>query len=76
MTGTTRHSDIDKRRDKKHDKMAAAYGIKRDEKSKSKKHLKRANSRSSVRSSHSVKTPMVSRKSRFESLAKNTSNQI
>ena len=74
MTGTTRHSDIDKGREKKHDRMAAAYGLKRDEKSKSKKNLKRANSRSSVRSSHSVKTPMVSRKHRFDNLSKN--NQV
>ena len=68
LTGATRHTD--KTRDKKHDRMAAAYGIKTDNRSKSKKHLKRASSRSSVRSSHSVKTPMVSRKTRFESLAK------
>jgi hypothetical protein len=54
--------------------MAAAYGLKKDERSKSKRNLKRANSRSSVRSSHSVKTPMVSRKSNFESLAKNKQN--
>lgn len=70
LTGTTmvsQKSDVDKGKDKKKNMMAAAYGVKRDDKTRKSRGMKRASSRQSVRSSHSVKTPMVSRKGRFES---------